>query len=156
MTEEEKEFTDIEEVDETTPEVPTQEEIDEEVERLKKKIAEFEQLDKVSGGGAKFGRVESKPEFASEVINTPTNQKVANLEVWEIGDLLNKRRFMNFCNAYKWDVVGELAHKTIKDVENYSLSKDGFLIRHALIEQQKQALYSYENKKYKGVKDYNV
>jgi len=144
----EEEDDGIEEVDETEEEPQEEDATEESVKKLKTIL---ENLQKKSGEeGRRFGRVENKQDFSAEVINTKSNQKVANLEFGEISDLLKKRSFMNFVNAYGWKIVGDMAHKTIQDVENYSLSKDGFLIKHTLIEQAKQALFNYENKKMKG------
>lgn len=111
---------------------------DEELDKIKR---EFKKL-KSKAEAPQFPRIESKPGFASEVINVPSNQKVANLEDEQISDLLRKRRFMNMCNEYGWGVVAKMAMLTIADIENYSLSKEGFLVDNVLNERQKQTVYS--------------
>lgn len=138
IPEEIDEVGDEEEIGESDPDEEENEEEDEELKEIRK---EFEALDK-ENEKAQFPRIESKPQFASEVINTPTNQKVANLEEDQISDLLRKRRFMNLCHQYGWNIVSKMAGLTVADIENYSLSKKGFLVDNVLNEKQKQAVYN--------------
>jgi len=138
----EEEINDDEEVDETNDgeyENINTEEIDE-TEQLRRKLESLND----NSEREKFPRIETKPEFASEVINVLSNQKVANLDNDEIIELLNKRKFMNKCNTYGWDIVAKMAAKSIEDIENYSLSKEGFLVKNVLVDHSKQAIYNYE------------
>lgn len=86
-----------------------------------------------------INRVENKHDFASEVINTKSNQKVANLNNQEIFNLLDKRTFMNFLSAYGWRELANLVALTITDIENYSLSKNGFLIERTMVDNIRQS-----------------
>ncbi len=60
-----------------------EEEEDKQIKELNQKINNLSE----TVNNQKFARVETKPEFASEVINMPNNQKIANLM---------KDRFQNF------------------------------------------------------------
>jgi len=86
-----------------------------------------------------INRVENKHDFASEIINANSNQKIANLEDSQIQDLLDKRSFMNFLVSYGWTELAGLIKLKINDIENYSLSKDGFLIERSMVENVRQA-----------------
>jgi len=101
----------------------------------------------------KFARVDSKPEFASEIINIGNNQKVANLEDDEIGELLDKRKFVNLLNNFGWNRLANRILMNIRDVENYSLSEKGMLIKNVMTEQAKTAQYTYEQNKSKSGRD---
>lgn len=147
-----KEAEDIPEEYDEQKEDKKEHEKKEEDQELKNIRKEFDKLKK-KAEQPRFPRIESKPEFASEVVNVPSNQKVANLEDEQITDLLNKRRFMNMCNEYGWGVVAKMAGLTIADIENYSLSKKGFLVDNVLNERQKQTLEQYSNSNKKGKKE---
>ena len=135
-----------EELDELDEEEPEQEE-DLELKKLKEEVSRKQQEQQVR----KFARVESKPEFASEIINAESNQKVANLKDFEITELLEKRKFVNLLVNFGWERLAKRVLDNIKDVENYSLSADGFLPKQVFTESSKSAQYTYEvnNKKKK-------
>jgi len=101
----------------------------------------------------KFARVDSKPEFASEVINIGNNQKVANLEDNEIEELLDKRKFVNLLTNFGWNRLANRILMNVRDVENYSLSEKGMLIKNVMTEQAKTAQYTYEQNKSKSRRD---
>jgi hypothetical protein len=86
-----------------------------------------------------INRVENKHDFASEVVNTNSNQKIANLDKEQIFDLIEKRGFMNFLTSYGWKELANLVSIKINDIENYSLSKKGFLIERAMVDNVRQA-----------------
>lgn len=86
-----------------------------------------------------INRVENKHDFASEIINASSNQKISNLEDSQIQDLLDKRSFMNFLVSYGWLELAKLIGLKINDIENYSLSKDGFLIERSMVDNVRQA-----------------
>lgn len=86
-----------------------------------------------------INRVENKHDFASEIINAHSNQKISNLEDSQIQDLLDKRSFMNFLVSYGWIELAKLISLKINDIENYSLSKDGFLIERSMVDNVRQS-----------------
>lgn len=133
----------VEEVDETEEKEENPEKA--EIEMLKQQLNELNQKVDMS----KFARVETKPEFASEIVNTANNQKIANLETNEIVDLLDKRKFYNLLKNFKWDRLADRVLCNVRDVENYSLSQEGMLIKNVMTEQSKQATYSYNTQKSK-------
>jgi hypothetical protein len=151
---------DLEEIDQDLEEIDQDlEEIDETDEQPlgedeKSIILLNQKIDNLSQNiqDSKFARVESKPEFASEVINLKNNQKVANLKENEIVELLEKRRFVNLLNNFGWVRLAKRILDNVQDVENYSLSEGGMLIKHVMTEQAKTAQYSYENNLKKGGK----
>lgn len=157
----------IENKQETEDFIGEDEEIDEEEEELKqekkeedtyqdKKIDELkQQLNQIGNqiSENKFARVETKSEFASEIINIPNNQKIANLDSEQIHELQEKRKFVNLLNNFKWNRLADRILINIRDVENYSLSDEGMLIKNVMTEQAKTAQYTYDqNKKTKGGK----
>lgn len=120
---------------------------DKKLEDLKLQLAQLSQ----TVNNSKFARVDSKPEFASEIINIKNNQKICNLEETQIHELQEKRRFINLLVNFGWDRLAERLLMNVRDVENYSLSEEGMLIRNVMTEQAKTAQYTYEqNKKNKG------
>lgn len=122
-------------------------ETDPEIQKIKEYAMQIENA--IKNNPRLVNRVENKHDFASEVINTNSNQKIANLEEYQIEDLLNKRGFMNFLNSYGWNELASLVKLKIGDVENYSLSKGGFLIERAMVENVRQAstVLNLESKK---------
>lgn len=129
---------DIDELDEASSLLKqSSEESRKEIQELTEEKNKIEEL--IKNNPNLINRVETKHDFASEVVNSKSNQKISNLETYEINDLLDKRRFMNNCKVFGWDIVADIAFNTIKDIENYSLSKEGFLISLAMIESTKQS-----------------
>jgi hypothetical protein len=110
---------------------------DPEIQKIREYAMKIEEA--VKNNPRLVNRVENKHDFASEVINTNSNQKIANLKDDEIFNLLDKRSFMNFLEAYGWDELARLVGFNINDIENYSLSKEGFLIERAMVENVRQA-----------------
>lgn len=132
----------LEEVDEVEQEKPKEEqqysvENDPEIQRIRDYAMQIENA--IKNNPRLVNRVENKHDFASEIINTNSNQKIANLDDVQIQDLLDKRSFMNFLVSYGWIELARLVKLKISDVENYSLSKDGFLIERAMVENVRQA-----------------
>lgn len=132
----------LEEVDEVKKEQPKEEqeysvENDPEIQKIRDYAMQIENA--IKNNPRLVNRVENKHDFASEIINTNSNQKIANLDDVQIQDLLDKRSFMNFLVSYGWIELARLVKLKISDVENYSLSKDGFLIERAMVENVRQA-----------------
>lgn len=129
-------------IDEIPQEVDEINEIEKKDEKLVRYQSEIEQLstyvkkldELIQKNPRLVSRVESKPDFVVEVINSPSNQKIANLSEYEIDELLRRRRCKNFLDVFNWKITCSLIQKNIQDIENYSLSKDGFLIKLTLIE----------------------
>lgn len=140
--EEESLGEEIESIDETEEETK-EDEGNYEIELLKQKLLELDKKIEVS----KFARVETKPEFASEIVNSGNNQKIANLKDYEIIDLLEKRKFFNLLQNFGWNRLATRILCNIQDVENYSLSQEGMLIESVLTDKSKQATYSYNTQK---------
>jgi hypothetical protein len=134
----------MEEIDET--EEAKQEVDNSPIEELKRQLKELDNKIEIS----KFARVETKPEFASEIVNTQNNQKISNLNDDEIGELLEKRKFYNLLKNFGWNRLAKRILNNIQDVENYSLSYEGFLIDSVLTDKSKQANYNYNTQKMKG------
>lgn len=137
-----EEDEDLEEVDEVLQEQPKQDEQysienDPEIQKIREYAQQIETA--IKNNPRLVNRVENKHDFASEIINTNSNQKISNLEDYQIQDLLDKRSFMNFLVAYGWIELARLVKLKISDVENYSLSKDGFLIERAMVDNVRQA-----------------
>jgi hypothetical protein len=110
---------------------------DPEIQKIKEYAIQIENA--IKNNPRLINRVENKHDFASEVINTNSNQKIANLQDYQIQDLLDKRSFMNFLYSYGWVELAGLVKLKISDIENYSLSKDGFLIERTLVDNIRQA-----------------
>lgn len=132
----------LEEVDEVEQEKPKEEqqysvENDPEIQKIRDYAIQIENA--IKNNPRLVNRVENKHDFASEIINTNSNQKIANLDDVQIQDLLDKRSFMNFLVSYGWIELAGLVKLKISDVENYSLSKYGFLIERAMVENVRQA-----------------
>jgi len=140
--EKKEELEELDELDEI--EEPKEEVSD--IEILKQKLIELDKQVQI----AKFARVDSKPEFASEIVNSKNNQKIANLKDYEILDLLEKRKFYNLLKNFGWDRLANRILCNIQDVENYSLSAEGMLIDSVLTDKSKQATYSYNTQKMQG------
>lgn len=131
---------DIEERDEITTEEPEEKysiENDPEIQKIREYAQQIETA--IKNNPRLVNRVENKHDFASEIINTNSNQKIANLEEEQIQDLLDKRSFMNFLQAYGWLELSRLIGMKISDIENYSLSKGGFLIERTMVDNIRQA-----------------
>lgn len=137
--EEEDESFSLDEVDETkyagSEENKKLDEYQNEINYLKNYIAKLDEL--LQKNPRLVSRVENKPDFVVEVINSPSNQKIANLSNYEIDELLKRRRCKNFLDVFNWKITCSLIQKNIQDIENYSLSKDGFLIKLTLVEHLK-------------------
>lgn len=115
---------------------------DEELEDLKTQI---KTLNENFGNQDRFPRVESKPEFASGMLNSDSIKRAGNLDENEIYDLLEKRKFYNFLNFIGWEAIAEKrVSPMIKDIEDYSLSKKGKLIDSVFIDRAKQESLNYE------------
>lgn len=142
--EEDKEKFEIEDEIDETEETEEKEDLSE-IDLLKEKLNELNKKVDMS----KFARVETKPEFASEIVNTGNNQKIANLKDYEIIDLLEKRKFYNLLKNFGWNRLAQRILCNVRDVENYSLSEEGMLIKNVMTEQTKQATYSYNTQKMK-------
>jgi len=139
--EEQDEFDESDEIDEDPN--------DEKLRELNQKLNQLQE----NVDAQKFARVDSKPEFASEVINIGNNQKVANLEDNEIEELLDKRKFVNLLTNFGWNRLANRILMNVRDVENYSLSEKGMLIKNVMTEQAKTAQYTYEQNKSKSRRD---
>ncbi|MCM8786855.1 MAG: hypothetical protein NC935_02245 [Candidatus Omnitrophica bacterium] len=153
----------IEEIEPEIDETETLEELNnkdeslEELEKLREYAKKVDEL--IKNNPRLINRVENKHDFASEVINAKSNQKIANLTEKEISLLLDKRAFMNFLYSYGWKVLSELVSLNVMDIENYSLSKNGFLIERTLVEnlRQSSAVVQVDKKNMKGGEGlYNV
>jgi vacuolar-type H+-ATPase subunit I/STV1 len=142
ISEEENEEVDedLKEIDEVANELKEEHysiEDDPEIQKIREYAKQIENA--IKNNPRLINRVENKHDFASEVINTNSNQKIANLKDYEIQDLLEKRSFMNFLLSYGLVELANLVKLKITDVENYSLSKDGFLIERAMVENVRQS-----------------
>lgn len=123
---------------------------DEEYEQIKN---ELKSLNEEMKNNQRFPRVESKPEFASGVLNSETVKRVGNLKDEDIEDLLNKRKFYNFLKFIGWEnVANERVFPIIQDIEDYSLSNKGKLLDSVFIDRAKQESLSYEKNPPKGGK----
>jgi len=123
---------------------------DEEYEQIKN---ELKSLNEEMKNNPRFPRVESKPEFASGVLNSETVKRVGNLKDEDIEDLLNKRKFYNFLKFIGWEsVANERVFPIIQDIEDYSLSNKGKLLDSVFIDRAKQESLSYEKNPPKGGK----
>ena len=134
---EEEENLEEEDELETSKEEKYSIENDPEIQKIKEYAIQIENA--IKNNPRLINRVENKHDFASEVINTNSNQKIANLQDYQIQDLLDKRSFMNFLYSYGWVELAGLVKLKISDIENYSLSKDGFLIERTLVDNIRQA-----------------
>lgn len=139
ITEIEDEALDLDEVNEIEEKKDSSYsfEDDPEIQKIKEYAQKIEEA--IRNNPRLVNRVENKYDFASEIINTNSNQKIANLQTDEIFNLLDKRAFMNFLEAYGWEELAKLVAYNIKDIENYSLSKDGFLVERAMVENVRHA-----------------
>ncbi len=114
---------------------------------------ELQNLNQELKNNQRFPRVESKPEFASGVLNSETVKRVGNLQDEDIYDLLNKRKFYNFLKFIGWnEVANDRVFPLIQDIEDYSLSRKGRLLDSVFIDRAKQESLSYEKNPPKGGK----
>lgn len=114
---------------------------------------ELQNLNQELKNNQRFPRVESKPEFASGVLNSETVKRVGNLQDEDIYDLLNKRKFYNFLKFIGWnEVANNRVFPLIQDIEDYSLSRKGRLLDSVFIDRAKQESLSYEKNPPKGGK----
>lgn len=136
--------------DKVASEPSKQQQEDPEYEQIKNQLQSLTQELK---NNQRFPRVESKPEFASGVLNSETVKRVGNLSDEDIEDLLNKRKFYNFLKFIGWDqVADDRVFPLIQDIEDYSLSKKGRLLDSVFIDRAKQESLSYEKNPPKGGK----
>ena len=143
-------------IDETEDIIPESEIYPSELDELKKTLSDLSQHPTNSN----FSRTENKFDFASEIINANENQKTANLDLIQIDDLIAKRRFFNICKAFNWDVLAGIIGKVVTDIEGYSLSNDGLLVKLITTDLQRSLSISEQRvskrKKVKGGNDDGV
>lgn len=148
-SQEEKINKELKENVEELTDIPEEINEDEQVEEDEEKIAdENEELKKIDENIKKLlknnpkllNRVENKYDFVVETVNAPSNQKLSNLEEYEINELLKRREFLNYLKMHGkiWSLVAQLVERNVCDIENYSLSKKGFLSKLSLIENVRQ------------------
>lgn len=139
----------VEEVANIPDEINEEELVEEKVEEKEEEVVDenkdLKQIDenikKILKNNPKLlNRVENKYDFVVETVNAPSNQKLSNLEDYEIDALLKRREFLNYLKMHGkiWSLVAQLVEKNVCDIENYSLSKKGFLPKLSLIENVRQ------------------